>query len=591
MNRKIREIRTLIKEYYRADSGGFLILFLMTTIIGCIPYIYVKVYSAFVDGIVEVIKGNMSVSSLKICATAVIGIYVFQFAYETMERIVRIGSTIKVNKSIYNRIVFKYARIEYKDIETARLQKLLYNVLAGVKTKIVDGTVTILSLAAQMLGIVSVIIVIAQNSLAVALIVLLCFIPIVIVSALRGSFDNEAFKKTMEIERRKESYEKMLIKETYANERRIYAFSDWIIEKWDKKANEFIDILCSSRRKSFVKIKISSTLMTMVLWGVIGAMIFLYMRRMITIGMCMILIAKIISINEKLSWGLASKIYNITNAAAYMETYEEYFSFPERKRELGNVKIGKVESIEFKNLKFRYTDETPYILNGINLKLDCNNNYAVVGQNGAGKSTLMKLLSGIYDDYEGEILINGVELREIANNPFAVVFQDYAKYEMSVRENVLLLIPYTNESKNKMEEALRILKLNLDKSIYGNEYEKELGRLTEDNREPSGGMWQKLAMVRAFVQDRSYYILDEPTAALDPIVENEVYRNFAKLMNGCHGLIITHRLGAARLADCILVIKDGKIIEVGNHDELVRKGGEYAMMFETQKGWYSENAV
>lgn len=591
MNRTIREIRTLIKEYYRADSGGFLILSLMTIIIGCIPYIYVKVYSAFVDGIVEVIKGNMSVSSLKICVTAVIGIYVFQFAYEITERIVRIGSTIKVNKSIYNRIVFKYARIEYKDIETEKLQKLLYNVFSGIKTRIVDGTVTIMSLAAQMLGIVSVIIVIAQNSLVVALIVLLCFIPIVIVSALRGSFDNEAFKKTMEIERRKESYEKMLIKETYANERRIYAFSDWIIEKWDKKANEFIDIYCSSRRKSFVKIKISSTLMTMVLWGVIGAMIFLYMRRMITIGMCMILIAKIISINEKLSWGLASKIYNITNAAAYMETYEKYFSFPERKRVHGNIKIGKVESIEFKNLKFRYTDEAPYILDGINIKLDCNNNYAVVGQNGAGKSTLMKLLSGIYDDYEGEILINGVELREIANNPFAVVFQDYAKYEMSVRENVLLLIPYTNESKNKMEEALRILKLNLDKSIYGNEYEKELGRLTEDNREPSGGMWQKLSLVRAFIQDRSYYILDEPTAALDPIVENEVYKNFAKLMNNCHGLIITHRLGAARLADCILVIKDGKIIEVGNHDELVRKGGEYAIMFETQKGWYSENAV
>lgn len=591
MNRTIREIRILVTEYYRADKVGFIILSLMAIITGCIPYIYVKVYSAFIDGIVEVIKGNKSVETLKICILAVITIYIFRFVYDIIERIVRIGSTIRVNKGIYNRIVLKYARIEYKDIETDRFQKLLYNVFAGIKSKLIDGTVTLMSLVAQMLGIISVVAVIAEESPAVAAIVLLCFIPIVIVSALRGSFDNEAFKKTMEMERRKESYEKMLTNEAYGNERKIYAFSDWIIEKWGNKADEFIDIYCSSRRKSFIKIKIGSVLMAMVLWGVIGAMIFLYMRRIITIGMCMILIAKIISINEKLSWGLASRIYNITNAAAYMETYDEYFDFPERKRSLEGVIIDKVETIEFKNLKFRYTTETPYILTGINLKLECNSNYAVVGQNGAGKSTLMKLLSGVYDDYEGEILINGVELRQIADNPFAVVFQDFAKYEISIRENVLLKEPYTGESKKKIEEALRILNLSLDKETYGNDYEKELGRLTGDNRELSGGMWQKLSMVRAFIQGRGYYILDEPTAALDPIVENEVYKNFAKLMNNRHGLVITHRLGAARLADCILVIKDGMITEVGNHAELVRKGGEYAKMFETQKGWYGENAV
>ncbi|MBR0434432.1 MAG: ABC transporter ATP-binding protein [Lachnospiraceae bacterium] len=585
----LKRVNKLIYEYYKADKIRFIMLFIISIMIGIVPYVYVKVYSKLVDGILEVLKGDRSIVTLMGTIAAVIGVYIFNFCQGNVRRWIRIHSQIKVGKTIYTRILEKYVRVDYKNIESEGFQELFYNVINGIKEMLLDGVTVAFELGQQMLEIVSVIVIVMQHSWIVGTITLVCFVPVIVIAAKRGADDYEAFRKFMDIERRKASYEEMLVKENYVNERKIYAFTDWIEKKWADKTDEGLVIFCGAQKKSMLKIKKNSIIIEIILWVVIGALIVLYSRESMTLGTCTILISQIIALNSRLAWYLSARVYALGDSASYMGVYEEYFAYPERDRVNGSEEIGAIKEIEFKNLSFRYSDDTPYIIKDLNYKLDGDKNYAVVGKNGAGKTTLMKLLTGVYDNYEGEILVNGVELRKIKGNPFSAMFQDYSKYEISIRDNILLNAEKSSESMDRIREAMKLLQLKLDESIYGKTFEKELGRLTDENRELSGGMWQKLAMIRAIMQDKSYYIFDEPTSALDPIVENEVYNNLAKMMRDRHALLVTHRLGAARLADKIIVIKDGKIVETGSHEELVKQRGEYAEMFEVQKGWYVEN--
>ena len=221
------------------------------------------------------------------------------------------------------------------------------------------------------------------------------------------------------------------------------------------------------------------------------------------------------------------------------------------------------------------------------------------GLNATGKTTLTKLLTGMYDNYTGNIYINDKNLREYRLRElkalFSVVYQDFAKYQITVGENIRLgnILDIDDVSEENCERIQNIIESvdlkdaidNLSSGLTTN-----LGKISEDAVDLSGGQWQRLAMARLLYHPAFVRILDEPTAALDPIAQSNLYKTFGKINKGKTTIFITHRLGAARLADEIVVLSDGQVYEMGSHEELIKNNGIYAKMFESQKSWYIEKS-
>ncbi len=244
--------------------------------------------------------------------------------------------------------------------------------------------------------------------------------------------------------------------------------------------------------------------------------------------------------------------------------------------------------IEFQNVSFRYSGSSTWALRNVSLTLKPGMKLAVVGENGAGKTTFVKLLTRLYDPTEGEILMDGVPIREYDYDSymevFSAVFQDYRLFSFSLEENVKLARP---EDAGRVENALRRVgfgeKLDsLPKGIHTEVYKN----FDETGFEPSGGEGQRIALARALYKDAAVVVLDEPTAALDPRAEFELYRHFDELTEGKTAVYISHRLSSTRFCDEIAVFAGGRIVERGTHEELMRRQGRYAELFEMQAQFY-----
>jgi ATP-binding cassette, subfamily B, bacterial len=245
---------------------------------------------------------------------------------------------------------------------------------------------------------------------------------------------------------------------------------------------------------------------------------------------------------------------------------------------------------EFRNVSFAYPGTERRVLSNFNFMLRCGQRVALIGENGQGKTTIVKLITRLYDPTEGEILLDGVDLREYdlddLHSEIGVIFQDFMRYEMTARENIEVGRVEVEHTADELENAAqKSLASEVIGKLQGG-YDQMLGRRFEGGVDLSGGEWQKLALARAYLRDAQLLILDEPTAALDARSELEVFERFAELTFGKMALLISHRFSTVRMADRIVVLEGGKLVEEGSHSQLISLGGRYAAMFEMQAASY-----
>lgn len=273
----------------------------------------------------------------------------------------------------------------------------------------------------------------------------------------------------------------------------------------------------------------------------------------------------------------------------YYDNLNEYLSVPKKLREGKNQSIPQGSHlIEFKNVSFKYQGTELYAVKNLNLTLNPGEKLSIVGENGTGKTTFVKLLTRLYDPTEGEILLDGVNIKDINYDSymslFATVFQDYKLFSFSLKDNISLNL---DSCDSKIESILRRIgfgeKLDkLPKGINTAVYKN----FDEAGFEPSGGEGQKIALARALYKNAPIIVLDEPTAALDPRAEFEIYQHFNELVDGKTAVYISHRLSSSRFCDKIAVFENGNIIEYGTHDQLIKKHGKYAELFEMQARFF-----
>jgi len=245
---------------------------------------------------------------------------------------------------------------------------------------------------------------------------------------------------------------------------------------------------------------------------------------------------------------------------------------------------------EFRNVSFAYPGTERMVLKNFNFAIAPGQRIALIGENGQGKTTVVKLITRLYDPTEGEILLDGVDLREYSmedlHREMGVIFQDFMRYEMTVRENIGVGRVDVPHSEEEIEAAAhKSLAAEVVKKLAGG-YDQMLGRRFVSGVDLSGGEWQRIALARAYLRDAQLLILDEPTAALDAKSELEVFERFAELTAGRMALLISHRFSTVRMADRIVVLADGKLVEEGSHQQLMALGGRYAEMFEMQAASY-----
>jgi ATP-binding cassette subfamily B protein len=284
--------------------------------------------------------------------------------------------------------------------------------------------------------------------------------------------------------------------------------------------------------------------------------------------------------------GVADQALFLTDLLAFFEMKPKVESRANGVRVPRPVQRG----FEFRNVSFVYPGTTRRILSDFNFTLAPGQRVALIGENGQGKTTVVKLITRLYDPTEGQILLDGVDLRDYdlvdLHSEIGVIFQDFMRYEMTARENITVgrvEVPHTTEEIEFAAE--KSLASTVVEKLKGG-YDQMLGRRFEGGVDLSGGEWQKLALARAYLRDAQLLILDEPTASLDARSELEVFERFAELTYDKMALLISHRFSTVRMADRIVVLEGGRLVEEGSHAQLIALGGRYAGMFEMQAASY-----
>ena len=494
----------------------------------------------------------------------------------------------QLNQNFTPIIIDKYRKIDYVCFEDSKIQDTLSRMGNNPQEKVLDLYFDLMSLLSKLISIIGLTMIFSQISFLFSLLFIIILVFIMWLDYKAINMMNSMFNGQTQAERRLFYFSSLLTDKKSLFELRLFEAVDYIQKKWYSVTSEVLSERLRTTIKSQKYFLVSSVCVVTWIAFVIFSLISAIQNDVITLGIFISLIGSagsILNMAETLSYTFS----NLSQKCLQMKHYEIFMALPEIQMPRKNKEINvKDPIIRFENIFFKYPDSDEFVLNGITFAIYPNERLALVGENGAGKSTIIKLLCRLYQPQKGRITVNDVDIQKLTRaqlrQVYSVVFQDFMKYELSLRENVAL---GHIEKLNDDESLLQALKMTMASQI-GNNIDMNLGKIEEDGVDLSGGQWQRIAISRAVLANSYLTILDEPTAALDPIAESQMYESFHQLIGNRGCLMISHRLASAKICDRILVLSEGRVIEEGSHATLMESSGYYAKMFLTQSKWYKE---
>jgi ATP-binding cassette, subfamily B, bacterial len=383
-----------------------------------------------------------------------------------------------------------------------------------------------------------------------------------------------------------------------AKELKLFGLSDFLVGRYDRLSQEFYEAnKALAVRRSLVS-SLLAAVGTLGYYGAYAVIIYLTVigyrspAGVFTIGVLTFLAGSFRQSRDLIQRVLLS-LSQIFEQSLYLDDLFTFLAIEPRIRPTGGARAVPSpirEGFRFENVGFKYPGAEHWAVRGLDFTLTPGERIALVGENGAGKTTLVKLLARLYDPTEGRILLDGVDLREYdlfsLRRNVGVIFQDFVRYDFLLRENIAVGNISRLEDQAGIEGAAgRSLADTVAVRLPGG-YGQMLGRRFEGGVDLSGGEWQKVALARAYMRDAQLLILDEPTAALDARAEYEVFLRFSELTKGRMAVLISHRFSTVRMADRILVLRGGELVEQGTHEELLAVGGLYSELFQLQAAGY-----
>lgn len=584
-----KAIRRAYKEIFKAAPVALVCYLLMIALSGLAPTAIAIVTGYVVDVAISAVKGAGEVSAVIDKAIILCALATFKFISKPIIEWIMSVVMINLDGNLNEMIVEKHSRLAYWRLE----DKASLDLIKQVEKKTLDQFKTTLQ-AMNHLGIVSIS---AISALITITVYVWWVVPVVIVViypliwlAKKGAKETyEEDKALNEKYRYVEMLDEVLLGKDSSKERYLFDYSDHYNEIDYKTYREVTNAKFKVMKKWFKRSKTFSSIFSLIVLVVALVLLKPVKSGAMTFGIYTSVIALVSTLINQVGWTIPSAMDAFTSTSLFFKDFFTFMDFDEEESGLIRPeKVPEFESLEFKNVRFTYPGTDREILKSMTFKIEKGRHYSLVGENGSGKSTVIKLMLGLYDQYEGTILINGVDARTMPLNVrrsiFSAIFQDYVIFGTTIKNNIAM--GYADREA-KVEEVIDDLDLREMVNKMPEGIETEIGKLDDRGLDLSGGQRQRIALARAIVSDSPVVILDEPTAAMDPKTESKLYEKMGKLTKGRTVIFISHRLGSTSLSDEIFLFKAGKVFEHGTHDEMMALKGDYYEMYNSQKEWYS----
>lgn len=570
-----------------------LLNFLNRLISALIPAALVFITADFINTVIRIFNNEAPRQDIVRSIVLIMIIVAYQNFNATISELIKLRVTQKLDETVRVSIIEKRARLEYRHIENNDTWELIKRVSNEPSERMWNGFDCTLLLGETIVKIFAILIVLAGQIWWAGAAIMVLSVPLFYLSLKAGKNAYEVFMKASVFQRRADYLQKILTNRENIEERSLFGYTKAIQKQWYEKYEKARVIIQRVILKSFIRMK-NASFITIIFSAVISAILIPHLiNGAISVGMFTGIITALFGQVHSMSWDFADVLNKFSNNKEYLNDITQFSALTEldRANSLRVITDVPFESLEMRNVTFTYPGTERCILKDCSLRIDEGRHYAFVGVNGAGKTTITKLFALLYDNYEGEILINGKELREYDYSEikgfFSFVFQDFAKYAISIKDNIFMGNSFSVDGM-RLKTTLSQMEISEFIEQLPAGVETNLGKIRSDGIDISGGQWQRIAISRALVSDSPILILDEPTAALDPIAESNVYSLFSRICKEKTTIVITHRLGAAKIADEIFVIDNGCVAESGSHEELMKANGLYAKMYESQRDWYND---
>lgn len=588
----------IIKENIRYIQNAFCqsklytsLIVILNVLVSSMPAVKVLVIGKLIDDAAK--WGELGAQLIVVDACRVLFIYLLEYSLTAVQSYLNYRFSIQLNNKMEDRFFLRLSKIKYAVLEDNDSNDLIYQVKDGIEKKFAAGFAKILEFIGFTVSVGSILFVVLTKSIWTGLILIIVFLCLVPLYRKIGEDNYEAYAEANKEFRLAQNYRRILSDREYANEREAFGYNAFFNQKWKQRYESAIEKELSASRSNHFKILVVTACVTVLTTLLSGILLPTLLDGSLTIGVYVVIVTQLYNLVHFMSWNFSYIVDELAENQLYLADYDAFMELDIVKQEEMEKKKLKGEiSIRIENLFFKYPGCEDYVLKDFSYEFIQGKHYAIVGKNGAGKTTLVKLLLGLYDDYEGQILINDTDIREFSKEElkeiFSAVFQDYAKYALTIRENILF---GKTDDISKEQQVKQVLKqLNVFEDIQGLKrgMDTSLGKIEEDGVDLSGGQWQKIALARGAVSDAYVYILDEPSSSLDPISEKHLYELYNRIFEEKTTILITHRLGNTKEQDEILVLEDGYLVEYGHHKILMEKKSVYYDMFQKQRSWYHE---
>ncbi|WP_371614066.1 ABC transporter ATP-binding protein [Streptomyces sp. NBC_00454] len=583
---------SVVREFWRLSPLRVTGMTGLTWLSALFPAVQIALTASAVQGVADVAGGTPdAMNSVIFAATAMVVLAVTSHligaAVQYLGTLLELEFTTKIGEQV----MLKGTQMDLQTYEDAhsydRLQRALRESGGGTAFQIFDEMVRTVTSAISLVSVSAVLL--AWNPW-IALVIIISPVPALIAHIVFSKRGYEIEYDRTQDRRRTNYYQSLTTTDSSFKEVKLYQLGPYFVERYRILVNQFfrVDRALARRQQGWaagmglLSVLISSSALVFALFDTADT------GRMGELAGYLAAIGAVQAAASGLLMGFAT-LYQST---LFVGDLFDYLRLPDNGISGGSRAFPEKlkKGIEFRNVSFRYPGTDVTALEDFSCFIPAGTCCALVGQNGAGKSTVVKLLSRLYAPTSGQILIDDIPIEEYDTDDLqrniGVVFQDFIRYEMTARENIGFgrVEDMTNAGRVRTAAAASGADAVISRLPDG--YDTILGRHFEDGRQLSGGQWQKMAISRAFMRSAPIAILDEPTASIDAEAESEIFAGLRDLYGKATSLVISHRFSTVRIADKIMVLDGGKLIEDGSHDELMKAGGTYAYLFSLQAEAY-----